>query len=96
MGVKDNNTNKNHRKSFFYYYGIVLLVVFLLNTFLVPQMMERSVREVSYDQFLHFVEAKQVGMVYQDGESLMFTLKEDVEKEWGLLPTRQGCGRMRI
>ena len=54
MGVKDNNTNKNHRKSFFYYYGIVLLVVFLLNTFLVPQMMERSVREVSYDQSLYF------------------------------------------
>lgn len=90
MGVKDNNTNKNHRKSFFYYYGIVLLVVFLLNTFLVPQMMERSVREVSYDQFLHFVEAKQVGMVYQDGESLMFTLKEDVEKEWGVTAYKTG------
>ncbi len=90
MGVKDNNTNKNHRKSFFYYYGIVLLVVFLLNTFLVPQMMERSVREVSYDQFLHFVEAKQVGMVYQDGESLVFTLKEDVEKEWGVTAYKTG------
>ena len=90
MGVKDNNTNKNHRKSFFYYYGIVLLVVFLLNTFLVPQMMERSVREVSYDQFLHFVEAKQVGMVYQDGESLMFTLKEDVEKDWGVTAYKTG------
>lgn len=90
MGVKDNNTNKNHRKSFFYYYGIVLLVVFLLNTFFVPQMMERSVREVSYDQFLHFVEAKQVGMVYQDGESLMFTLKEDVEKEWGVTAYKTG------
>ncbi len=90
MGVKDNNTNKNPRKSFFYYYGIVLLVVFLLNTFLVPQMMERSVREVSYDQFLHFVEAKQVGMVYQDGESLVFTLKEDVEQEWGVTAYKTG------
>lgn len=90
MGVKDNNTNKNPRKSFFYYYGIVLLVVFLLNTFLVPQMMERSVKEVSYDQFLHFVEAKQVGMVYQDGESLVFTLKEDVEQEWGVTAYKTG------
>ena len=53
-------------------------------------MMERSVREVSYDQFLHFVEAKQVGMVYQDGESLMFTLKEDVEKEWGVTAYKTG------
>ena len=36
MGVKDNNTNKNHRKSFFYYYGIVPAAgyfVFLFSAF---------------------------------------------------------------
>lgn len=90
MGVKNTNPDKNPRKSFFYYYGIVLLVVFLLNTFLVPSMMGRSVKEVSYDQFLHFVEAKQVDMVYQDGEGLMFTLKEDTEKEWGVTAYKTG------
>ncbi len=29
-------------------------------------------------------------MVYQDGESLMFTLKEDVEKEWGVTAYKTG------
>ena len=90
MGVKNTNQDKNPRKSFFYYYGLVLLVVFLLNTFLVPSMMGRSVKEVSYDQFLHYVDAKQVDMVYQDGEGLMFTLKEDVEKEWGVTAYKTG------
>lgn len=90
MGVKNTNPDKNPRKSFFYYYGIVLLVVFLLNTFLVPSMMGRSVKEVSYDQFLHFVEAKQVDMVYQDEEGLMFTLKEGAEKEWGVTAYKTG------
>ena len=73
MGVKNTNPDKNPRKSFFYYYGIVLLVVFLLNTFLVPSMMGRSVKEVSYDQFLHFVEANQ--------ENGIFTLKYS-RKNW--------------
>ncbi len=90
MGVKNTNPDKNPRKSFFYYYGIVLLVVFLLNTFLVPSMMGRSVKEVSYDQFLHFVEANQVDMVYQDEEGLMFTVKEGVEKEWGVTAYKTG------
>ena len=90
MGVKNTNPDKNPRKSFFYYYGIVLLVVFLLNTFLVPSMMGRSVKEVSYDQFLHFVEANQVDMVYQDEEGLIFTVKEGVEKEWGVTAYKTG------
>lgn len=90
MGVNNTNQDKNPRKSFFYYYGIVLLVVFLLNAFLFPSVMGRSVKEVSYDQFLHYVDAKQVDLVYQDGEGLMFTLKEDVEKEWGVTAYKTG------
>lgn len=90
MGIKNTDNDKTPKKSFFYYYGIVLLVVFLLNTFLVPTMMGRSVKEVSYDQFLHYVEAKQVDMVYQDTEGLVFTLKEDAGKEWGITAYKTG------
>lgn len=90
MGERNANQDKNPKRSFFYYYGIVLLVVFLLNTFLVPLMVGRSVKEVSYDQFLHYVKEKQVDMVYQDNEGLMFTLKDGVEKEWGITTYKTG------
>lgn len=90
MGERNANQDKNPKRSFFYYYGIVLLIVFLLNTFLVPLMVGRSVKEVSYDQFLHYVKEKQVDMVYQDNEGLMFTLKDGVEKEWGITTYKTG------
>ncbi|MDE5587026.1 MAG: ATP-dependent metallopeptidase FtsH/Yme1/Tma family protein [Bacilli bacterium] len=83
MKERHENQDKSPKRSFFYYYGIVLLVVFLLNTFLVPLMAGRSVKEVSYDQFLHYIKEKQVDMVYQNDEGLMFTLKDGTEKEWG-------------
>ncbi len=50
MGVKNTDPDRNPRKPFLYYYGIVLLIVLLLNTFLFPSMMGRSVKEVGYNQ----------------------------------------------
>ena len=63
MGVKNTNSDHNPKKPFLYYYGIVLLVVLLLNTFLFPSMMGRSVREVGYHQFIQFVEEGKVAQV---------------------------------
>lgn len=90
MGVKNNNSDKNPKKPFLYYYGIVLIVVLLLNTFFFPSMMERSVRQVSYDQFLQFVDEKKISQVYQNDTELVFTLKEGEEKEWGVTAYKTG------
>ena len=46
MGTKNPDDNRNTRKPFVYYYLIVLLVVFLLNAFLFPSMLERTVKGV--------------------------------------------------
>lgn len=90
MGVKNNNPDKNPKKPFLYYYGIVLIVVLLLNTFFFPSMMERSVRQVSYDQFLQFVDEQKISQVYQNDTELVFTLKEGEEKEWGVTAYKTG------
>ena len=90
MGVKNTDPDRNPRKPFFYYYGIVLLIVLLLNTFLFPSMMGRSVKEVGYNQFLQYVEEGKVAQVYQNDTELIFLLKEGEEKEWGITAYKTG------
>ncbi len=90
MGVKNTNPEKNPKKPFLYYYGIVLLVVLLLNTFLFPSMLERSVRQVAYDQFLQYVDEEKVEQVYQNDTEIVFTLKEGEEREWGVTGYKTG------
>ncbi len=86
MGVKNTDPDRNPRKPFLYYYGIVLL----LNTFLFPSMMGRSVKEVGYNQFLQYVEEGKVAQVYQNDTELIFLLKEGEEKEWGITAYKTG------
>ena len=90
MGVKNTDDNRNTKKPFVYYYLIVLLVVFLLNAFLFPSMMERTVMEVGYNQFLDLVDQGAVDVVYRDDTELMFTLKEEFRQEWGVTAYKTG------
>ena len=90
MGVKNTDDNRNTKKPFVYYYLIVLLVVFLLNAFLFPSMMERTVMEVGYNQFLDLVDQGAVDVVYRDDTELMFTLKEEFRQERGVTAYKTG------
>ena len=90
MGVKNTDDNKNTKKPFVYYYLIVLLAVFLLNAFLFPSMMERTVMEVGYNQFLDLVDQGAVDVVYRDDTELMFTLKEEFRQERGVTAYKTG------
>ena len=90
MGVKNTDDNRNTKKPFVYYYLIVLLAVFLLNAFLFPSMMERTVMEVGYNQFLDLVDQGAVDVVYRDDTELMFTLKEEFRQERGVTAYKTG------
>lgn len=76
MGIKDNDQDNKPRKSILYYYGIVLLVVFLLNAFLFPSILEKTIKQVTYNEFIQYVEAGKVETVYRDDIQIAFTLKE--------------------
>ena len=77
MENKDTEQKKPPRRSFLYYYGIVMLVLLLLNIFVFPSLMDRTV-EVRYDQFLTSLKEGNIEEVYETtNEEVMYTLKDD-------------------
>lgn len=86
MGLKNEEPKKPSRKSWLYYYFVVLIVTMLLNALVFPSVMERSVQEVSYDQFLDMVEQGQVEQVAMQENQISF-LARDEEGQRGAFKT---------
>ena len=82
MGMKEDGP-KRPNKRLLYYYGIILLITILLNALVMPALAERSVTEVTYDQFLDMLDEGQGAGVKRDSDKLTF---------W----TKDVYGRMRI
>ncbi|MDO4327192.1 MAG: ATP-dependent zinc metalloprotease FtsH [bacterium] len=57
------------------YYVIAMVVVALLNVFAFPSILERSVQEVPYNQFLRMVDNGQVKEVYRGDTELRFVIE---------------------
>lgn len=89
MEKKDSDQNKPPKRSFLYYYGIVMLVLLLLNIFVFPSVMDKTV-EGRYDEFLASLNAGEVDEVYvTTNDEVMYTLKGDsrgVVHKTGLMP----------
>ena len=80
MGVKNGSGEGNPKKPFIYYYLLVLLIVMVLNALVFPSVMERSVQEVPYSEFIARLEDKEVKDVYVTDTQIRYTLKD---KQWG-------------
>lgn len=89
MEKRDSDQNKPPRRSFLYYYGVVMLVLLLLNIFVFPSVMDKTV-EGRYDEFLASLNAGEVDEVYvTTNDEVMYTLKGDsrgVVHKTGLMP----------
>ncbi len=89
MEKRDVNQNKPPRRSFLYYYGLIMLVLMLLNIFVFPSVMDKTV-EVRYDEFLTSLDAGEIDEVYvTTNNEVMYTLKNDskgVVHKTGLMP----------
>ena len=61
------------------YAVIALIVMFLLNIFVLPGIMERSIRETTYSDFLKGIDSKQIQEVQFDVQDsiIYYTLKQD-------------------
>ncbi len=79
MSVKNEGPKKT-RKSWIYYYCIVLVVTMLLNVLVFPSIMERQVREVSYDVFLDMVDQRKVEQVALETDQITFLARGDQDK----------------
>lgn len=89
MEKRDSDQNKPPKRSFLYYYGIVMLVLLLLNIFVFPSVMDKTV-EGRYDEFLASLNAGEVDEVYvTTNNEVMYTLKGDSRgavHKTGLMP----------
>lgn len=89
MEKRDSDQNKPPKRSFLYYYEIVMLVLLLLNIFVFPSVMDKTV-EGRYDEFLTSLNAGEVDEVYvTTNDEVMYTLKGDSRgavHKTGLMP----------
>ncbi len=74
-----NQDNKKPQKVLATYALVVLIVIFLLNIFVIPGLMERSVVETSYSDFLSALDSRQVREVEFDtaNYTIYYTTERD-------------------
>ncbi len=57
------NEVKRPQKSLLFYYGIVLCVIVVFNSFVMPWLLERQIKEVDYGTFMSMTEEQNIGLV---------------------------------
>ena len=65
------------KKPFIFYYMIALIVIILINSLLVPQIVQRAVKEVDYNTFMQMTYDKQIDEVQVQDNQIVFTAKDD-------------------
>ena len=69
------------KKPLIYYYVVAMVVILLLNIFVFPAVLERSVVEVSYDKFISMVDEGAVTAVARDDQQITFLANDENGKE---------------
>ena len=66
-----------NKKPFIFYYMIASIVIILINSLLVPQIVQRAVKEVDYNTFMQMTYDKQIDEVQVQDNQIVFTAKDD-------------------
>ena len=66
-----------NKKPFIFYYLIALVAIMLINSLLVPQIVQREVKEVDYNTFMQMTYDKQIDEVQVQDNQIVFTAKDD-------------------
>lgn len=89
MDMKETG-NKAPKRSFLYYYGMVMLILMLLNIFVFPSVMDRTV-QVRYDEFIGELDKSNVDEVFvTTNREVVYTLKDgqkNINYKTGQSPT---------
>ncbi len=84
MGTNNDGPKQPKKPMVYYlvfYYVIAMLVIVLLNAIAVPKLIERSIKEVSYSEFLTMVDSGKVIEVYQGDTELSFSVRGENGRE---------------
>ena len=66
-----------NKKPFIFYYLIALVAIMLINSLLVPQIVQRAVKEVDYNTFMQMTYDKKIDEVQVQDNQIVFTAKDD-------------------
>ena len=66
-----------NKKPFIFYYLIALVAIMLIDSLLVPQIVQRAVKEVDYNTFMQMTYDKQIDEVQVQDNQIVFTAKDD-------------------
>ena len=66
-----------NKKPFIFDYLIALVAIMLINSLLVPQIVQRAVKEVDYNTFMQMTYDKQIDEVQVQDNQIVFTAKDD-------------------
>ena len=72
---------KTPKKPLIFYYSIILIVVMLLNALVFPSMLDRSVTQVGYNEFLEWVDEGRVSEVAMEENQISFIATNEEGKE---------------
>lgn len=72
---------KKPKKPIIFYYAIVMVVLVLLNTFLVPSLAERSIKQVNYNDFLDDLKDKKISEVNLENDTIYYLIKDGDKKQ---------------
>ena len=81
MDIEEKKKPQPPKKPVLFYYGIILLVLVLLNTFVVPYIAERSIKEADYNDFLDDLEAGKISEVTLEPDVIYYVEKGKDNKE---------------
>ena len=71
-GNNGNSYKPRNRKPLIFYYFVALIIILLLNTFVFPSFLSRSVRDTSYTEFINAVNNKAVTKVNLSDDSIVY------------------------
>lgn len=71
--LDDGKIPKKPKRPLVFYYAIILVVLVLLNSFVFPNMLERSVKNVDYSEFVTMLDNHQITEATLDGDTVYFT-----------------------
>lgn len=80
MDIEEKKKPQPPKKPVLFYYGIILLVLVVLNTFVVPYLAERSIKEADYNEFLDDLEAGKISEVTLESDVIYYVEKGKIIK----------------
>jgi len=76
-----NNKNKDPKKPLYYFYIAMIIIAIIVQAFLIPYFRKENVEEVTYDQFLKYLDEKQVQKFESEPYQYKFILKGEKNKD---------------